>query len=267
MADTGTQASGGGLPRDDFALQIEALRVRRAERFDPVGFRFVEALARRAAAAPGEAGARVLERRLAKALTDYRERFDRAERKATEMLAGAAARFPDAAEELAREHDAGDFGGLHQRLARLQAHMGPTPLAELLALVGEAASDGMPVPPPPAPHRAEPLRELKSLPYFRSTWSRLKLERQLSHAFAQAPANAGPLNSHFLVLQSLETMRALSPGYLAQFVSYVDALLWLDQAGGGPRKKNDARGEREPAKQRKSRASRRTQSGRPSNET
>ncbi len=72
--------------------------------------------------------------------------------------------------------------------------------------------------------------ELKVLPFFRSTWSKLSAERRLTQSLAKLPQNAGPLNSHNLVHQSLTLMRELSPEYLNKFVSYVDALLWVDQA-------------------------------------
>lgn len=74
--------------------------------------------------------------------------------------------------------------------------------------------------------------ELASLAYFRSTWSRLSAERRLTRSLATVPENAGPLNSHQLVHRALQTMRETSPGYLHHFMTYVDALLWLDQAGG-----------------------------------
>jgi len=51
----------------------------------------------------------------------------------------------------------------------------------------------------------------------------------VTQALGQAPKNAGPINSHMLVLRSLALMREISPDYLNQFTSYVDALLCLDQ--------------------------------------
>ena len=69
--------------------------------------------------------------------------------------------------------------------------------------------------------------------YFRRSWSRLSLEQQLSRALNQAPENAGPLNSHFLVLQSLIRMRDVAPAYLENFIAYAEALLWLEQANPG----------------------------------
>jgi hypothetical protein len=75
-----------------------------------------------------------------------------------------------------------------------------------------------------------PATELKSVAYFRNTWSRLSTEQQLTQTLAQAPANAGPMNSQHLVLRSLEVMRDISPDYLQAFMSYIDALIWLDHA-------------------------------------
>ena len=71
-----------------------------------------------------------------------------------------------------------------------------------------------------------------SVAYFRDNWSRLNTARQVSQALDLAPKNAGPINSHGLVLRSLALMRDVSPDYLNRFVSYVDALLILDQGEG-----------------------------------
>lgn len=231
----------------DPAALIEALRARGAERFDPVGFRFIEALARRAAVHRDEAR-RVLDRRLAELLADYGDRFDRAAGEAGDTVARAKARFPQAAAAMQQRFEAGDFAALRRLLAGLEAQGGDGPLAELLAYIQRHA----PTPPSDDPALAtgaiaEPQGELKSLRYFRRTLSKLSVERQLSRALAQAPENAGPLNSHFLVLQTLTLMRDVAPAYLEQFMSYVDALLWLDQAdnSGKPTPKNATRSERE----------------------
>ncbi|HJV24059.1 MAG TPA: DUF2894 domain-containing protein [Aromatoleum sp.] len=207
-------------PDADPAVLIEALRARNAEHFDPVGFRFIEALARRAAGYQDSAR-RELDRRLAKAVAEYGERFDRAQRDAGET----------------RAHDASQISDTPD---------GCNPLAQLLADIRQASSDATAdTAATPSGVVVESRRELKSLSYFRSTWSKLSLNRQLTRSFAQAPENAGPLNSHFLVLQSLKQMRDISPQYLEQFMSYADTLLWLDQAESGraPAQKNAVRSE------------------------
>ncbi len=71
-------------------------------------------------------------------------------------------------------------------------------------------------------------RELKTVRESRATWARLSVDRQLSEAMKQGPQNAGPINSHMLVLRSLALMQDISPGYLSHIVSYVDTLLALN---------------------------------------
>ena len=63
---------------------------------------------------------------------------------------------------------------------------------------------------------------------FRNTWSKLSANKQLAQALDTAPKNAGPINSHMLVLRSLALMREISPDYLNRFMSYADTLLCLD---------------------------------------
>jgi hypothetical protein len=72
--------------------------------------------------------------------------------------------------------------------------------------------------------------ELKSVRMFRNTWSKLSADKQLKAALDQAPKNAGPINSHMLVLRSLALMRALSPDYFNRFISYADTLVHLEQS-------------------------------------
>ncbi len=76
---------------------------------------------------------------------------------------------------------------------------------------------------------APPGRELRSAQRFRDTWSRICAEDEVTQAVEQGPENAGPLNSHMLVLRTLGLMRDLSPDYLRRFLSHADTLLWLDQ--------------------------------------
>lgn len=63
---------------------------------------------------------------------------------------------------------------------------------------------------------------------FRQQLGKISVQKQVTQAIAQAPQNAGPINSHMLVLRSLGLMRDLSPDYLNRFMAYVDTLLILD---------------------------------------
>lgn len=232
---------------------LAALAARGAERSDPVRFHFLEALARRVQAHQGEAR-RLLETRLAQAIDDYAGRFAQARDAARAALADAAARHPDAADDLQQLFDAGDFAALRRRIAALAQPAAPTPLAALSASAARPAQPAACVPAAPAEQPAErsappavAAGELKSLHYFRDTWAQLSVDRQLAEALTQAPENAGPLNSHRLVLRALEDMREVSPDYLKRFLAHADALLWLDQATGvgAPAEKGSATGDGE----------------------
>lgn len=210
---------------------LSALREQGAHRFDPVRFRHLEALARRAAAHAGPL-TRFLEGRLEQAVAAYRVAWDEARGHAARALDGLALQFPDAALELRRLHAEGDLPGL-RRLARgLETRTRPGPLGALVGEIDRHASTPGAAGADPAPtaFAYAPWVELKGLRDARGTWIRLSNEQRLSRAMAQAPENPGPLNSHRLVLQSLRVMQDLSPAYLQRFMAHVEALLWLDAA-------------------------------------
>ena len=77
--------------------------------------------------------------------------------------------------------------------------------------------------------------ELKSIARFRGTWARLRAEAQVRAAESRAPANAGPLNPHMLVLNALSQLRHTSPDYLRHFLAQVESLGWLERAMQPPR--------------------------------
>lgn len=108
------------------------------------------------------------------------------------------------------------------RPARTRA---PSPLAQLNRDIAATAPPG---------------RELRSAQRFRDTWSRICAEDEVTQAVEQGPENAGPLNSHRLVLRTLALMRDLSPDYLRRFLSHADTLLWLEQAQSQSRAKPPA---------------------------
>ena len=196
-----------GPGHDAAAARIAALRARGAERIDPLRFHFIEALARRTAATGGAARP-LLDTRLAQALDDYAARC---------IAAPAPAEARPAA---------------------------PSPLTELLAHIAQQNRSSFSL--QGADGAAAP-DELKAVACFRDTWAKLRLERQLHEVLADEPENAGPLNSHLLVLRALRQMHQTSSAYLKRFMDYADALLWLEQADGGakPAPRNIVLGERD----------------------
>jgi hypothetical protein len=197
---------------------IDALRARGVHRLDPVRFRHIEALARRSAAHQGEAR-RLLDERLDRLLADCAQQAE-ARRAASAPRPGPA-----------RQRSA-----LTDLLADLSRHG-----AEPSAGQGLAADAGHVDPGPQAP------RELRTLRQHRSTWTRLKVDRQMVQAQARVPDNAGPLHTQRLLHQALTTMREISPDYVHRLMSHVEALLSLVPTGPAApaTKKAASRGSRE----------------------
>jgi hypothetical protein len=183
----------------DPVAMIDAWRAQGWHRADPVRFRFMEAMARRAAAHRGEAR-RILD----------------------EKLASLAAAYGGTLEKTQGSNDVPAAQSARGALAELVDHIGRHAPAAGPSGAPDEALHGL---------AAAPV-ELKTVSYFKSTWSRLSAERRLTQSLAKVPENAGPLNSHHLVHRSLLLMRDLSPEYLNRFMTYVDTLLWVDQLGG-----------------------------------
>lgn len=181
---------------------LDVWRERGADRLNPVRFRFIEALERRAAGHNGEAR-RILDSRLSVLVAAYAQALERAESCDTEAGSTTAT------------SSSGNTPSARGALAELTIYMANH----------ARAADG------PAP-RSHLYPELELLDYFRDVWSKLSAESQLRQSLEQVPGNAGPLNSSSLVHRALSLMRELSPGYLQQFLSYVDALSWMEQMNG-----------------------------------
>ena len=200
--------------------QLDAWRGSDAAGVDPVRFRLIEALARRSAGHDG-AVRQMLDTRLAALVDSYRE----AVAQDAEGREAVAAPVQDATAEAT-----GTLAGL---VSYIKAN---TRAAKMASAPGAPAARPS-VPRAIAPvHAVRPEPEPELVDYFRDTWSRVSVSRQLRQSQAQLPGNAGPLNSDHLVHRALTLMHELSPGYLEQFFSYVEAMAWLEplHRGGAP---------------------------------
>lgn len=189
---------------------LDAWRECGADRLNPIRFHFIEALERRAAAHCGEAR-RLLDERLSGLIAAYAGDLERKASNAAETAAAPGSAASSA--EPALDTLAGLVGYVSNPAPADGTGHGP------------ARANAVP--------RRSAYPELEVLDYFRQTWSKLRSEKQLRQSLRKAPDNAGPLNSSSLVHRSLSLMRELSPGYLQQFLSYVDALSWMEQMNGG----------------------------------
>lgn len=172
---------------------LEVLRNEGADRLDPVRFHYMLTLAQRMQAQP-ETVRQILARKLQEALADYMGRV-------------------------------GEMDSASRVVSRLPK-AGSTPLADLNRYIqsrthdhSEGSGAGVSVGRP----------EMKSVRGFSEVWSKIAAEQQVDQAMGRGPENAGPLNSHMLMLRSLTLMRGLSPDYLRRFLSQAESLLWLEQ--------------------------------------
>lgn len=172
---------------------LESLKADGSDGHDPARFQYLEALARRMQAQPLAVQA-LLQHRLQAAVADYAAR------------AGAAT--PSPAPPL-RATCATD-----------------SPLALLnrnLAARAQTEADHV------RTSESTSTSEMKSVRQFSEVWSKISADQQVTQALHKAPENAGPLNSHKLMLRSLGLMRGLSPDYMRRFMAQMDSLLWLEQ--------------------------------------
>jgi hypothetical protein len=178
---------------------LESLRADGADRLDPARFHYLEVLSRRLACQPPVVR-EVLAVRLHAAVAAYAERARSCSDVVQQVVRPAN---PSASSPLVQ---------LNRDLsARVQAEADR-------ARTNDGAS----------------LSGMKSVREFSEVWSKISAQRQVAQALDRGPANAGPLNSHRLMLRSLSLMQSLSPDYLRRFLSQVDSLLWLEQESAKP---------------------------------
>jgi len=229
--------------------KIAALRAAGDDSFDPVRFRYIEALATRAQQA-SEPLNEQLTAKSHRALTDYRN-------------ARAAAQDLSAASDSAQvQPSAGCQSATVKALVELrqvldraqpQAAAGPLGLEQemqaqeraLLQSEMYAAS-----PNPSSSQSAEPetsdgpLKSLKASQTMRVHQQRRAVEKRVELAIAEGPESPGPLNPQMLAIKALTMMRELSPQYLNRYVSYLDTLFWVEQLDTAANTKADKKNSR-----------------------
>lgn len=208
-----------------FRATLDAWREQGADRHDPVRFHFMEALERRSATHDGDAR-RVLDEKLAALLETYAIALNST---STADKNQAAAPGNEGALTALVKHTATAVALRNQLFASLDAT-------------------------PPSSHYPT----LQTLDEFKKIWSTVRAGSQLRQTLEQVPENAGPLNSGALVHRSIGLMRELSPGYLQQFLSYIDALAWVELMQGSSLPSPEAT--RAPAARKRSKSKPRTPS-------
>lgn len=177
--------------------RLLALREANAHTQDPVGWHYLQTLASRTAAQSG-AAQDLLQKKLHQALDSFEARLQnvspltRFEQPPTSPLA------------------------LLLQDMQAEVHRHSSGAGRMAATSGPIASD--------------PKRENPRLLQFRRQLHSMSVQKQVRQAVAQAPQNAGPINSHMLMLRALVLLRDISPAYLDRFMAHVDTLLRLEDA-------------------------------------
>lgn len=185
-------------PADEDLLALMArLEAAGAESADAVGWHYIRTLAERASAqaAPVQD---LLNPKLRQALREMEMRM------AQQTLATQATK---AAHTMAVQHN---------------NPIAPSPLALLLQDMGSSTAANRPVEPSQGL-----LPESPRVRQLRQQLRRIGVQKQVSRAMASGPQNAGPINSHMLVLRALGLLRGISPDYLQRFMVHLDTLLCL----------------------------------------
>ncbi|OUS04900.1 hypothetical protein A9Q81_05300 [Gammaproteobacteria bacterium 42_54_T18] len=197
----------------ELAATIASLLEQGADSFDPIRFRYIESMVKRA----GEQRklvAQIIEKKVRKALNDYQH--DAMNREAS--VKKQEVELNDAREELIVLTQHLDQGKSHDEECLNDGSFANVLRQQESDVVQSVAGTA-------TGQRREP----NAIRLYRESWIKQNSDRLVVQSVKNGPEDPGPLNSQMLVIHSLSTMRGLSPDYLNRFVSYVDTLLWLEQ--------------------------------------
>jgi len=230
---------------------LAALRHSGGHRFDPVRFRYIEAMAERAPALAPPVGQAVVAAALT-ALHAYQKAFSSARHEAAAALKKSTINCDDVQQLF---HDC-RFRDMHRLLQRRRRARAQSPMSSLFSALRHAeqgaGGSGQPASLADILRRDEQqlveasrhsagdtaLRQSQNLAlpstvhHLRAALEKRSADKVVTGAIMDIPEDAGPLNPQKLIVQSLASMRDLSPQYLNRFVAYIDTLLWLEEAGG-----------------------------------
>ena len=236
------------------ASRLAELTEQGADRFDPVGFHFIDSLVRRSMEKPAPVR-RCLERKALEALDDFQVRFETARQEAAHHVSRTAEANPDAARQIRARFDQGDFQGVRRLAERNDRGCGRSVLAMLsdeIARAGHLAGEnaalfsldtlmqrqeeavvgslGRSTTAQDSPSYT-PTPSLRAFQLFERAWATHHADTLVAHAVNHIPENPGHLNSQMLATRCLSAMHKLAPAYLCRWVTYMETLLWLEGAG------------------------------------
>jgi len=218
--------------------------------FDPVCFRYIESMSQRALQQKASV-ALILEQKLQQAISGYQADLSVAREQALKIVNQSDMQFPDMSEHIKNLFQRCDFTGVKTLAKKLERTRSRDLLNQLMKqLLLESADQGSTLNESSFydllqiqekelvnglhgnKQGLKPIKkDLKSVRLFIESQEQLNSDKLVRQAIKEGPENPGPINPHMLAIRSLSTMQNLSPHYLKRFVSYIDTIFWLEEAG------------------------------------
>jgi hypothetical protein len=231
-----------------------AMSVKRGvDRFDPARFHYITSLVRRCVGKRASVTRRI-EKKALSALKDYNFCYEKERKSALEIVEAISSEYPDDADRVRGLFENSDFKGVRRLSKRLHRRNNQHALARLIQqtvqcgrtagvderqlsfdeqlqrqekkVVQSASHCPMDERPVFNAHQGTP----RSFQIFKETWAKQYADALVNRAIKNRPVDPGPLNGQMLATRCLAAMRNLSPSYLNRFVTYIETLLWLQQA-------------------------------------
>ena len=241
--------------------KLTSLKEIQANNFAPARFVYIATLLAKAQTAKQSVGD-VLKQKVAFALNSYQQDFDNAHRNAQTLAEQIIEQQPKASAQVQLLMLNCQFDELN-KLANKQQHIEPSPLAALNNYINQEQDQAVDNPQESfsdmlnlieskavknsqrpfqqtATSKTNKAAELKSFNSFKQFKEKYDTDKLVEQMITLRPENLGPLNPHMLLIKSLESLRELSPQYLSRFVTYIDALLRLEDANNIKPKKSKA---------------------------
>ncbi len=242
---------------DELHVGLQALTESGACNFSPARFFHIELMAAKTDELSDNVQT-IIEKKALEALQKYAEDFAQAKEQSAAVAKDICVQHPDLSQQVGQLLAAGKFSAIRRLNSRLlmRASSSIAVLSERLNHEN-LASECVEIPlsfrdtmeeqqkrvlnqfdcAPDSNDIESNAAELKAFLRFREFKEKYDTDKLVDQIINGRPANMGPLNPHMLLVRSIESMRNLSPHYLSRFITYIDALLRLEDAGKKPVKR------------------------------
>ena len=206
---------------------LDKMNAIQAQHFNPVRFRFIESMAAKALQHRSSV-AKIIEQKALQALSEYVKEY-LCWQNQTSCPDSQKDRVQGELSKLTQEifHSSHAKTIVSQATLEEELSQQEKDIIHSMTPIMTHSSNNLPICKKPKTN----YNELSVMQHFRQSKAKNHSEQRLTRVMQEGPEDAGPLNSQALIIRSLNTMHELSPGYINRFISYMDTLLWLEQAG------------------------------------